>query len=90
MKLENGNQSSEKTMRISSKRALLLWAAIGGFAALLYSPAIATETITFTYDALGRLTQSSHTGSINNGQQTTYALDAAGNRINTTTSGVSP
>lgn len=63
---------------------------VAGLAILFTSPAWATETITFTYDALGRLTQSTHSGSVNNGQQTTYTLDPAGNRTNTTTTGAAP
>jgi hypothetical protein len=77
-------------MRKSNKRTIIVCGVIGGLAAILISSAFATETITFTYDALGRLTQSAHAGTVNNGQQTTYTLDAAGNRTNTTTSGAAP
>lgn len=44
----------------------------------------ASETVAYTYDALGRLTSASRTGAVNNGVQATYALDAAGNRTNVT------
>jgi YD repeat-containing protein len=54
------------------------------------SSAWATETISYVYDALGRVTQSSHSGGPQNGQQTTYTIDPAGNRKNTTTTGASP
>lgn len=77
-------------MRKPSKRMIVTCSVVGGLAALLASSAFATETITFTYDALGRLTQSAHSGSVNNGQQTTYTLDPAGNRTNTTTTGAAP
>ena len=50
-------------------------------------PAGATETVTYTYDALARVIQVVHAGTVNNGQQTTYKHDAAGNRQNTTTTG---
>lgn len=56
---------------------------------LVIAPASATETVTYTYDALGRVTQSSHTGSVNSGLQTTYTHDPASNRTNTTTTGAS-
>lgn len=39
------------------------------------------ETITYTYDALGRLVQVVRTGSVNNNVQATYTLDPAGNRV---------
>lgn len=52
-------------------------------------PAFATETITYTYDAQGRLVVVVHTGTVNNGQQTTYSHDNADNRTNVTTTGAS-
>lgn len=51
------------------------------------SAAWAGETITYTYDAKGRLVQVVHTGTTNNGLQTTYVHDKADNRKNTTTTG---
>lgn len=56
---------------------------ISAFCALamaLPSAAFATETITYTYDALGRLTQSSSAGSVNSGLTAAVTYDAAGNR----------
>ena len=47
----------------------------------------AGETITYTYDAKGRLVKVVHTGTVNNGVQTTYTHDKADNRKNTTTTG---
>ncbi len=44
------------------------------------SPAEAGETVTYTYDALGRLTATSTTGTVNNGVATSIAYDPAGNR----------
>jgi YD repeat-containing protein len=44
------------------------------------SPAPGSETIILTYDALGRLIQVNRSGSINNGAQSTYNYDSAGNR----------
>jgi hypothetical protein len=40
----------------------------------------ATETESYTYDALGRLTKVVRSGSVNNSVETTYQLDAADNR----------
>lgn len=47
---------------------------------LCSAPTTATETISYTYDALGRLTSTVSSGSVNNGITTTYTLDAADNR----------
>lgn len=46
---------------------------------------MAAETITYTYDAQGRLVTVSHTGTINNNVQTVYSHDNADNRTNVTT-----
>jgi YD repeat-containing protein len=66
-------------------RALLVTAATAS--ALLASAAQATETITYHYDARGRLIQVVHSGSANNGVTTTYSYDRANNRTNKTTTG---
>lgn len=47
----------------------------------------AAETITYTYDAKGRLIKVVRTGTVNNNVQTTYTHDKANNRKNTTTTG---
>ena len=52
---------------------------------LLGAAAYAAETITYTYDARGRLKTVAHTGTVNNGKTTTYALDKADNRTAKTT-----
>jgi hypothetical protein len=44
----------------------------------------AAETVTYTYDAKGRLVQSAHAGSVNNGVSTSYTHDKADNRTNVT------
>jgi len=41
--------------------------------------AFAAETITYTYDARGRLVQVVRTGTANNGVTTTYTIDKADN-----------
>jgi YD repeat-containing protein len=48
--------------------------------------ASASETLTYSYDARGRLKTVAHTGSVNNGKTTTYTLDKANNRTAKTTS----
>jgi YD repeat-containing protein len=48
------------------------------------SPPSPSETIKYEYDALGRLIKVVHSGTVNNGEQSTYGYDAAGNRINMT------
>jgi hypothetical protein len=53
------------------------------------SPALAGETITYTYDANGRLVQVVHTGTVNNNLQTTYTHDNADNRTNVTVTNAS-
>lgn len=50
---------------------------------------VAAETITYKYDAKGRLVKVVRSGTINNGVQTTYDHDKASNRKNTTTTGSS-
>lgn len=53
---------------------------------LLGSAAYASETIAYTYDALGRLVQVSRSGTVNNGASAAYNYDPANNRTNVTTS----
>jgi YD repeat-containing protein len=57
--------------------------ALIGIASAVY----ATETVTYLYDARGRLVQVVRTGTINNGVTTNYTLDKADNRIDKNTSG---
>lgn len=47
----------------------------------------AAETVTYTYDARGRLVKVVHSGTVNNGVQTTYSHDRADNRTNVKTTG---
>ena len=53
-------------------------------ALLLSVPAQAAETITYTYDARGRLKQVARSGTVNNGVTATYTIDKADNRTNVT------
>jgi hypothetical protein len=49
--------------------------------------AYAAETITYKYDAKGRLIEVKRTGTVNNNVTTTYSHDKADNRKNVTTTG---
>jgi YD repeat-containing protein len=47
----------------------------------------ASETVTYTYDALGRLVKVEHSGSVNDGLTVQHSYDPAGNRRNVTVTG---
>jgi YD repeat-containing protein len=49
--------------------------------------ALASETITYTYDAKGRLVKVERSGTVNNGVTTQYIHDKADNRSNVTVTG---
>jgi uncharacterized protein involved in exopolysaccharide biosynthesis len=68
---------------MSSRHRLFLAAVITAIAAAAY----AAETITYKYDARGRLKQVVRSGTVNNGVSTTYTHDKADNRTNKTTTG---
>jgi YD repeat-containing protein len=61
------------------------WLVLGG--ALVAVAAYAAETITYKYDARGRLVQVNRTGTVNNNVVTNYSYDKADNRTNKTTTG---
>jgi hypothetical protein len=64
-------------------------AALLALSALFVSAAaIAAETITYRYDARGRLVKVERSGNVNNGVNTSYAYDKANNRTNRNVSGV--
>jgi Bacterial Ig domain len=50
-------------------------------------PLLASETITYAYDAKGRLTSVARTGTVNNGVTAQYAYDKADNRQTVSTTG---
>lgn len=54
---------------------------------LLGAAAYAAETITYTYDARGRLVKVAHSGTVNNNVVTNYTYDKADNRNQVTTTG---
>ena len=57
------------------------------FLCALPAAAQAAETITYTYDAKGRLVKVERTGSVNNNVKAEYAHDKADNRTNVTVTG---
>jgi uncharacterized protein involved in exopolysaccharide biosynthesis len=65
------------------------WIAALAAVALIAAAAAATasETITYKYDARGRLIEVNHTGSVNNNVVTNYVYDKADNRQTKTTTG---
>lgn len=67
------------------RRAKILFA--GLFTLSCAGTAQSTETITYVYDAKGRLIKVIRTGTVNNGATTTYTHDKADNRTRVTTTG---
>jgi len=61
------------------KEALLVVGMVGFVLAATSSRA--GETISYTYDALGRLIRTQSTGTVNNNQVRTVCYDKAGNRL---------
>jgi uncharacterized protein involved in exopolysaccharide biosynthesis len=64
-------------MKRSSELALVTLAI-----AAIAASAMASETISYSYDARGRLVQVNHSGNVNNGVSATYSYDKANNRTN--------
>ena len=52
--------------------------------------AVATETITYSYDARGRLVKVERTGTVNDNVSTNYSYDKADNRTNVNTASPNP
>ena len=59
---------------------LMLAMGTGSLAMAASAPELGNETINYTYDARGRLTNVSHSGSVNNNLQANYTYDKAENR----------
>ncbi|MDC7811713.1 hypothetical protein CA223_18410 [Sphingomonas koreensis] len=70
-------------MRNVRTGAVIAIAALTGIAAA----ALASETVTYSYDARGRLVAVKHSGTANNNVQVNYAYDKADNRTNKTVTG---
>lgn len=58
-----------------------------GLSVLAMSQAHASETVTYTYDARGRLVKVERSGTVNNGVKAEYTLDKADNRKNVKVTG---
>lgn len=56
---------------------------------LIACPAVAAETLTYTYDARGRLVKVERSGSVNNGVKAEYTHDKADNRTTVVVTGSS-
>ncbi len=82
--LRNGNfyafRTGNRKQPPSFKKLLYLPLAASLVLGAAISPASASETVTYTYDELGRLIRTSQTGTVNNGVVTDIDYDAAGNR----------
>lgn len=59
-------------------------AALSGLAAAAVA---SSETVTYSYDARGRLVKVEHTGTVNNGVVANYTFDKAENRTNVKVTG---
>jgi hypothetical protein len=57
--------------------------------AAVAAAAMASETVTYTYDVRGRLVQVKHSGAVNNNITTNYGYDKADNRTLKNTTGAS-
>ena len=71
-------------MRRSRKMELL---ATAGLLAAGAGAAIASETVTYTYDAKGRVVKVEHSGTVNNNVVANYSFDKADNRVNVNVTG---
>ncbi|HEX8380579.1 MAG TPA: hypothetical protein VF619_08535 [Allosphingosinicella sp.] len=63
------------------------WVLAGMTVAAVPAVAWAAETITYSYDAKGRLVKVERSGTVNNGVKAEYSHDKANNRTNVTVSG---
>ncbi|MGQ0558244.1 MAG: hypothetical protein ACT4OE_01450 [Sphingosinicella sp.] len=68
-------------------RRIERWLVAGTIAAAA-AAAVAAETQNYSYDARGRLTKVTRSGSANKNVNTSYTFDKADNRTNRTTTGV--
>jgi len=63
-------------------RQALLLAGLAAIGAATVAPALAPETITYKYDARGRLVKVERSGGVNNNVKAEYKYDKADNRTN--------
>jgi hypothetical protein len=65
----------------------LLAAALAAATIAATASGLASETVTYSYDARGRLVAAKHSGTVNNNVQANYSYDKADNRTNKTVTG---
>jgi YD repeat-containing protein len=75
----------EGSQKLKVRAAARLLLATSAFA--IATSVLASETVTYSYDALGRLVATTSSGTVNNGLSTTIAYDPAGNRSTYTVTG---
>ena len=74
----------------SLNRRARIAAIVAAGAAVAGTAAWATETITYKYDARGRLIKVERTGTVNNNVKAEYKYDKAQNRTNVTVTSPNP
>lgn len=62
------------------RKSEMILIAGAGLAAAAAAASVASETLTYGYDARGRLVRVDHAGSVNNGAIANYSYDKADNR----------
>ena len=82
---QNGDSES-RTMENEMRAIQKIGVALAALA--MAAAAYAAETITYAYDARGRLVKIQHSGSVNNNVSTNYQYDRADNRTLKNTTGV--
>lgn len=65
---------------------VLLFAGLA-MALITDTPAIASETINYTYDVHGRLVKVTHSGTVNNNVVVNYSFDNTDDRVNVNVTG---
>ncbi len=77
----SGPESSQRPRRLFGALRVFALIATGVAAVGIESVADAAQSVTYTYDALGRLTNVSVTGGPGSGTSQAYSYDAVGNRL---------
>lgn len=72
---------------LKRKRDLVMLLAVASATTAATSMVMASETVTYTYDARGRVIKVEHSGTVNNGVVANYTLDKAENRTNVKVTG---
>lgn len=72
---------------LKRKRDLVMLLAVASATTAATSMVMASETVTYTYDARGRVIKVEHSGTVNNGVVANYTLDKAENRMNVKVTG---